>query len=235
MYTTYKEVIFNIKNLRQAGRQSQDNLLSDSQYGFIIDQYRTQLIGQEYAKRKSVNPIHEQTLTVKFQRIRDQDRHDLKVLRAIDLPRVIQLANRPYYTGVRTSLLAPSITRSTSIRIKNDVHSPLTGNSPRYFPVGDDLYLVTPDPIEKLMVSGIFERPFEVWKMDPRFNPFDPYNFPYPIAMNMLDTLYKMMTEAELRLSMIVPNDVDADGQQSDPPSSIPRSKPVAQDSQDSN
>lgn len=230
MNTTYKEIISNIKNLRQAGRQSQDNLLSDSQYGFIIDQYRTQLIDQEYAKRKSVNPVNEQTLSVKFLRVKDQEIDDMKLLKAADFPRVIRLANRPYYTGIRPSILSPSITRSTSIRIKNDRHSKLTGNSPRYFPLGDDLYLTTPDPIEKLYVSGVFERPFEVWKLDARFNPFDPYNFPYPISMNMLDTLYKMMTEAEIRLSMLVPNDIDADGQQEDPPKSVPRTATRQQD-----
>ena len=216
MAITFKEVIYNIKNLRQAGRQSQDALLSNGQYAFIINQYRASLIAKDSDRKKALAPQVEQTFSVKFERIRSMEEgifSDLQVYQ-VKLPTVIQSSSRPLYQGVRRSMLSSSFPRSTSTSIRNDLFAPLTGNMARYFPIGDVLYVITPEPLKELFVSGVFFDPLEVESYLDRLNPFDPYDFPYPIDPNTLDSLYKLMTDAEIKLSMIAPNDTSADGKE---------------------
>jgi hypothetical protein len=216
MNTTFKEVIFNIKNLRQAGRQSQDALLSDPQYAFIIDYYRAILIQREYDGKKKLAPQLEQTVKQKFVRdkgMEDEIFQEVRVYTA-DLPTVVQSSTRPLYQGVRSSMLKRSIDRSTSITIRTDLQAPITGNWAKYFPLDNKLYIVTPEPLQEMFVTAVFERPIEIWKLDPKFDPFDPYNFEYPMTFKLLDALYKMMVDGELRLSMVMPNDIQADGQE---------------------
>ena len=216
MAITFKEVIYNIKNLRQAGRQSQDALLSDSQYAFVINQYRAKLIAQDSDRKKALAPQLEQTIHAKFERIRSMEQdvfQDLEVYK-VGLPTIIQSSTRPLYQGVRRSLLTPSFPRSTNVSIRNDMSAPLTGKVARFFPLGETLYVVTPEPLKELFVSGIFYNPLDVEIYLNTLNPFDPYNFDYPIDGITLDGLYKLMTDAEIKLSMITPNDILADGKE---------------------
>ena len=50
------EIIYNIKNLRAGGVQSDDTQLSDRQYMFIINYYRSKLMRQEYGNYRTVAP-----------------------------------------------------------------------------------------------------------------------------------------------------------------------------------
>ena len=216
MAITFKEVIYNIKNLRQAGRQSQDALLSDVQYAFIINQYRSKLLGQDVDRRKALAPQVEQTIQAKFERVRslEQDVFQSLEVYKVSLPTVVQSSTRPLYQAVRRSLLSPSFPRSTNVSIRNDMQAPLTGNMPRFFPLGEVLHVVTPEPLQELFVTAVFFNPLAVEIYLDRLNPFDPFSFNYPIDPNTLDGLYKMMTDAEIKLSMITPNDLLADGKE---------------------
>lgn len=212
---TLKEIIYNLKNLKAGGRQSQDVQLSDAQYAFIIDYYRGILISRDYMKRNQLAPQVEQTLEVKFKRAKDvEDEFNSKLVYKVELPSVVQTPRRPLYEGVRTSMLASSISRSTSKTIRNDLKSPITGNDARYFPMGDSLYVVTDEPLEKLYVSAVFDSPLKIEEYLERVNPFDPFDFEYSMSPNMIDTIYKMVVDGEIRWSIAMPQDHSNDGRE---------------------
>jgi hypothetical protein len=233
MNTTAKEVIYNMKNLKQGGKQSQDALLSDAQYLFIIDYYRNLLVNRDYMRKKQIASSLEQTIKAKLERVKSMEEdmfNERKVYKVLGVPSVIETDVRPLYSGVRRSMLESSIDRSDSKSIRHDLNSPLTGMNPRYFPLDSSLYVVTPEPMQELFVSAVFENPIKVVEAKGELNPFDPYNFEYPFPQRMLDTLYKMMRNGEINMAMVVPNDVDSDGRET-PATSAPRQARVEDES----
>ena len=62
MSITAKELIYNLKNLRAGGVQSDDTKLSDRQMLFIINYYRAKLIRQEHGKNRITSQEEVQNL-----------------------------------------------------------------------------------------------------------------------------------------------------------------------------
>lgn len=200
--------------MRRSGRRSQDELISDEQLGFNIDTYRAKLTAQEFEKGESIPAISLQRVEItltKDQAMEDDIGQDCRVYSA-EIPKIVETAYRPLLQGVRARGLSNSISIVTPVAIRHKLKSPLTKTMTMAFYQGKRLYIVTQEPLLKVIIEGVFERPIEVEKFKGTLDPFNPYNFEYPVSGTMLSTLYEMLTMKELRLMMGVPNDLTLNG-----------------------
>jgi hypothetical protein len=213
------ELIFNVKNLKAGGIQSDDENLSDRQIAFIIDYYRAKLMRQEAMKHNSM------------------DGEDIQ-----DLGRVSIIKADPHECDcpadaciLRTELPLPSTLNPTGFTFVGhyggtafqettwqrgpwDSYAKYTGDKPKWFTKGRYIYLLNPpDPMMSVMnIQGLFESPQEAEKFrtcdcDNGVACNTGFDFEYPVAAHLVDTIMKMMMESEVRWSTLIPTDTAND------------------------
>jgi len=218
------ELIFNVKNLRAGGIQSDDENISDRQLAFIIDYYRAKLMRQEAMKHNSMNRQELQDLgRVSLITV---DPHecdcpaDACILRTeLEVPKSLQLGDGKshgftfigHYGGT-------SFQETTWQRGPWDSYAKYTGDKPKWFIKGRYIYLLNPpDPMMSVMnIQGLFETPREAEKFrtcdcDNGVECNIGFDFNYPISAHLVDTMMKMIMESEVRWSTLIPMDTTND------------------------
>lgn len=218
------EIIYNIKNLRAGGIQSDDENISDRQLAFIIDYYRAKLVRQEAMKHGHTDRQDIQDLGRVS--IIQADPHecdcpvDACILRTeLPIPSTLELGDGSghgftfvgHYGGT-------AFQETTWQRAPWDFHAKYTGDKPKWFIKGKYIYLINPpDPMMSVMnIQGFFENPQEANK----FRTCDcdngeacktGFDFEYPLAAHLVDTVMKMIMESEMRWSTLIPMDTSND------------------------
>lgn len=213
---TLKEIIYTIKNLKGGGKQSDDTALSDENYVDIINYYRAKLIRQEIDRFQKLDPNTIQPLYgLEVERVefdRGQPLSGKTVFRTKDkIPRAIETTKNNLVTFVGNNLLGKAFQRSTPYKVHFDVARSITGLEPKWFEFDERIYVVTEDPLEKVVIQLVAENPFKVMELNNKIDIFDPYNFEYPMSDTMRDSLYKLILDVELKISA-VPTDNLNDG-----------------------
>jgi hypothetical protein len=219
---TLKEIIYHIKNLKASGVQSDDTSVSDEQYMFMIDQYRARLIRLKYDKFSPINPNDIQDLG--YVSVIPSPVDEMPQVGGFDifetsrkLPRMVTTDRGSLYTFVGYSPVDIPFQRTSLTKLPWDRHSKYTKALTKWFEVNNKIYISTQQPIVELFAMGIAESPFEVIKFKGEVNYADPYSFEYPLSISMLDTMYKMMAEAEFKILGLSQEDRINDGHEEKP------------------
>lgn len=218
------ELIFNVKNLRAGGIQSDDENLSDRQIAFIIDYYRAKLMRQEAMKHNHLDR----------QDIQDLGRVDLIqadphecgcpadgcILRTkLEIPGTLELGSGSGHAFTFVGHYGGTAFQETTWqRAPWDSYAKYTGDKPKWFIKGKYIYILNPpDPMMSYMnIQGLFENPQEA----EQFRTCDcdngvacnvGYNFKYPLAAHLVDTVMKLVMENEVRWSTLIPTDTAND------------------------
>jgi hypothetical protein len=214
---TLSEIIYNVKNLRAKGRQSDDTEISDRQYAFIINYYRALLLKREFARTKDVGNAY-QTLgdvkLIKADKNECCDINDCIYRTEKQLPEALITS----YVGL-TNLNKP-FQKTTAERVIWDLQSPLTKHLPKWYETNNYIYIVNPptDSLEIITVRGIFEDPVAANDFKTcgciGDDCFQGYDFDYPMSVTFLDSIYKMMADAEFKINGMFPKDTTNDTQE---------------------
>lgn len=214
---TLLELIYNIKNLKAGGIQSDDENISDAQYAFIIDYYRNKLIKQEQEKGKFTKDLYIQNLGKVD--IDKYDAHECCEIENCKLRTKIKIP-KPLETNTGLSLSFVGLLNGIPFQ-KYSFNSSLwqqynryTSKSPGYYYQNGYIYLInTPNIMLKYInIQGIFENPEKAESFrtcDCSQNNLicnNSFDFEYPMPTHLVDTLFKMIMDAELR---ITPNTTD--------------------------
>lgn len=201
------EIIYNIKNLKGGGTQSDDSELSDDQIIFIVDYYRAKLISQAFDKGKKIlDGIDQAIPKVSFSPDTDAfPTVEKDHLISEPLPAMISLSNGKAFRRVgKGETSFDYIAQGRSGLIK---HARFTSGQGFFYPLGDRIVLITNGTlVKKLPIVGIFESPLQAINFGKDVETFD-YHIEYPIPTNMLDTIYKMIIQSEFQFSFAVPDD----------------------------
>lgn len=210
---TLTEIIYNIRNLKAGGRASDDSHLSDRNYAFIINYYRTLLIKQDLQKGRHVNSQLVQNLgKVKIKKVDPKECNcDIKgcSLYKVEtpLPKAIEVDGIPQFPFVGTTTGKP-FQRTTYHGLHFSQHSPYTGRMEKWFSLDDDIYIASPNHnlgkhagIHILAEDPQAANKYKTCECDNNEECYVGMDFEYPMPMAMLDTLYKMMMDTELRFS----------------------------------
>jgi hypothetical protein len=203
MNITAKEIIFNLKNLRASGKQTDDEGVSDLQYLWIVDYYRAMLIRQQVNQGQTIGEFMKQDLG--FLSVNQIDYDDC-LFETIVIPKAIE-----FHKGDGLTYVGDGDRMGWQRTNKNASHwqkfRKFTAELPTYYIASEKVIIKHFSGIKEVFVEGVFERPIDVIKFKGEYNALDPLEFRYPISASMLDSLYKLVIDSEMKLSMIFPPD----------------------------
>lgn len=210
------EIIYYIQNVRLKGIQSDDNQISDKQVYFDLNTKRELLIRQEEDKYNVIPQEIVQYLNIELEQasLVDIQTCDINFTNGCllkskyPLPRTVSLksGNDYLYVGTVDGLQPYSEIQLGLFRyLKSSKYS---GNKPKYFIKENYLYVTnsTNSALRWLMLKAVFQDPLEVIKFSALsesntiYNPFDEFNFEYPVTGSMLENIYNLMINRELKL-----------------------------------
>lgn len=213
------EIIFNIKNLKAGGVQNRDIELSDRQYAFIIGYYRALLLRREIeqgrkAKGNWIQNLGQVTF-LKADRNECCTIEDCIVRTESQIPSPIEIYEGDLITYVGTTDGANPFQKTTYNRAVWDKYAKYTGKLPKYYIQNNYIYILNPPSsiFEIGNIQGIFSDPVKVQEFITcgcdNADCFDSLNFDfeYPLPEYLLDSLYKMMIDAEIKFSTMIPAD----------------------------
>ncbi len=190
---------------------------------FIIDYYRAKLIKQDYRDSKKLPNQSVIQSTGKLPMIKaprdefgqiggcDIYMVDLSKVPGGKVPKVIDTDSLSLWTFVGTPGSIHSFHKTTKSALPFNKKSTITGRSPKWFELGDNIYVASHQPIREIVLQGVFERPIEVVELKGKLDPFDRLDFSYPLGATMIDTINKLIADADLKL-LALPQDTTNNG-----------------------
>lgn len=217
----FSEIIYNVKNLISGGVSSDDDTLNDSQFAFIINYYRSKLIKQEQEKGKFTKSLFIQNLgeVPLIQVDKNECCEGTCILRTMNkIPIPIESNNGLNLTFVGTLGGKPFQKYTHNSTIWKHA-AKWTAKEPGFYYQNGYLYIIDPPSlmIDTINIQGIFENPKEALTFRTCDCPangeecFDTYDFNYPTPTYMVDTIVKMIGDAELKLLLSLPPDISND------------------------
>jgi hypothetical protein len=222
------EIIYYIQNLRQKGLQSDDNQISDDMVFFSLNNKRDFLLRQEEERYNSVNPEIAQTLSIELEpshlidlTLCDIRYKEICVLKSkLPIPLTINLKTSNNYLYLGGMDGKSPYTYSEVQTLKYLVTSKYTGNKTKYLVMNSYLYIINPpsNALRYVKMIALFHNPKEAKEFidltegKSNIDIFDPYDFEYPITGNMLETVYAMMLDKDIRYQVSTKDDTLQDG-----------------------
>lgn len=216
---TLKEIVYNIKNLKAGGIQSDDSKLADDQYAAIVHYYRAKLVRQEIDRGGKLDPNLIQSINgndskgIEVDRVpfnRGEPLSGKTVFRTVkDIPKAIATKNTNLVTFVGHSLLGQAFQRTTPYKAQFDIYRPYTGLNIKWFEFDDKIFVITEDGLRYITIQIVAENPSKVVELNGDLNVFDPLDYEYPISVTMLDSIYKLMADMELKYGSLLTDDLN--------------------------
>jgi len=189
------QIVYNIKNLLEKGQSSDDFILSDRQWSFVVNYYRAKIIKQNLQKGILSDQFKQRTV------LTYDPMTDSFLLPAMPVEDGITYVGTPEKRFVKVPFGATQYTQ----------YARVTSNMPRWYliPKGIKLQNENTKMLKKLRVEGIFEDPMVIEECN---NPKCGLDFEYPIPMNYVDLIVKMIAETELSILTALPANTQNDG-----------------------
>jgi len=215
------ELIFNIKNLKAGGIQSDDENVSDHQVAFIINYYRAKLMRQQVMKHNHYDLQDIQDLG--RVEVIQTDPHECDcpgacILRTkLPIPSSMEL-NKSHGLTFVGQYGGMSFQEETWQSAPWSTYAPYTGNKTKWFIKGQYIYIINPtDPsLKYINIQGLFEDPkeaneFKTCKCDNGLVCNVGFDYEYPLSAHLVDTLNKMIMDSEIRWTTLLPQDTAND------------------------
>lgn len=216
----HSELIYDIKNLRAGGLQSDDEDISDEQYAFIINGYRAKLIKQLRDKKQMVSSQLLQSLgKVKLILSTDCCGGVCSLRTEKKIPRTISSSMLSHGFSYVGSYGGERTYQNTSFESRTyDKFAKYTSKETKWYIKDDYLYIDNaPGMLKWIEPRGIFEDPTEAERFrtceceDNNEDCLIGFDYEYPMPLHLRDTIFKMIMESEFRMSVALPPDTSND------------------------
>ncbi len=214
---TLKKLIYSIKNLQGRGEHTDDFKFSDRQFEFIIDHYRAELAAQRINARKSVDGFYQTLNDLKLEKSKQLRpyKDDVTLLVSKEkLPQVLtshESGSVFGFVGDRAEFMGFQKSELSTYNI--DLQHPYIKNT--FFELDDHLYIGTRDINyrREVFVQAVFTSPRDVREFEKGdIDPFDPFNWEYPIPGNLIGQLTNMIMSNEYKWTHLFLTDYVNDG-----------------------
>lgn len=209
---TRAEIIYNIRNLLEGGRTSDDALPSYRQIGFIVDYYRAALLRRDVEKNSFISPDYEQDLgCIEFEKVDKADccsiEVDCDIYKSVkEIPTPVRLYDKPAITFFGAVDKQTSFDLILSIRAPYINYSKWTSKRPRGYYMNKHLWIPEKYGVTKANARIITEQPALVSQfIDCDNEACYTDDSPYPMPADMIETLVKMVmsTEGQIMLKTV--------------------------------
>ncbi len=224
------EIIFNIKNIKSGGIQSDDARLSDEQILFIFSYYRAKLLSQKYTRTTTAFAGVQQNLGIVP--VKDLTGNTIGAGMAIDnwritdpIPTAVLLSDGLAITfvgGIDGNAGYQEIKRNRARHIENNR---FTREEGYWFDHGDRVVVKMDEQAagDNISIIGAFNDPVKVLEyVDAQLaTPIGldlDWNFEYPIGDSMYSDIFRMMETSEIPATVILPTDLANDSKDAQVP-----------------
>lgn len=219
------EIISTIRNLPRGGQGDfDDNAYTDRQLAFVVNYYRAKLIRQDLNKGKYLTQYYNQILgKVRITKANKGEcgELDCEIDNVIfrtesQVPKAIDTNDKNILIYVGTIDGKNSWQKTTYQFGKYNTFSKYTGGNPKYYELNDYIYIINPpsNALKYITIVGTFEDPLKVNEFkktaceDSTFC-FDPFDMEYPLGIDQIDTIYKLIINTEFRFNHVLQYDTE--------------------------
>jgi len=217
---TIKEIVYDIKNLIRGGMQSDDEIISDRQIEFQINNLRAQFIRQDINKRRSISDNVKQIIhALEVEQVPKSivglgDSHDYIMRSKHKIPNPIETSHSDLITAI-----GPSGILSVNFHMIPYNRAPWAGTN-KYtkqmqcaFLLDSFVYVVGPNTnlLKTIKVEGVWQDPREISNFSYQNNSilsYDPETEDYPISTSMLTLIKQQMLALNLKPLVETPTDI---------------------------
>ena len=197
---------------------SRSENLSKRQVEFWIRNYRVLLLKQDADKGRPLNPDYLQTIpNIELEVVDRADENNnpmesgyyrLKSIRKLPVPIDLTFGS----TLVITDMLGAEIQVIPKSRMWTVKNKRWTGKELYAYIEGGYIYIESPDMLEYISATGLFENPDEVTDF---FGPvcYDRANTRFPIPSHLIPTIKQMIFSNDLKIQLAMPTDLTNDSQ----------------------
>jgi hypothetical protein len=216
---TLQEIVYGYKDYRRSGLQSQSESLDDRLVAFSVHYYRAKLLKESLQKNNLISSQFFSTLG-NLQLVKADLNEACTIVdctyRTPDLPQILTYNGLEQYTYVGSSDGLNPYSKITFNRLAYEKFAKYTANVPKWYQYGSYIYVINRPTPATIYVSirGLFTNPTEVEKFKAANCPdnnqcTDPESmeYNYPLPDDMIDTIYKLMIDAENRFGQLTPQD----------------------------
>lgn len=214
-----KNILENIQSVRvRLGSTDDDQFL----YRQILDwlnKYRSLFIRQDYEKGRTLSSFIIQELEVPLEKA-DKGLYTSTsqcILRSkFKIPKPIEGKMKDYITYVGRIDYEMRFTEISEQSISSFKFTKYGNKYPRYFFRDDYLFLaVSPTfNIDKLLIRMVGEEPQKIEQLKGNIDPFNPYDWEYPISNHILTAVETIIKEKEFGYINTIPKDNENNGVQ---------------------
>jgi hypothetical protein len=210
---TLLSLVYDLQNLAQRGRQTDDTNLSDAQVAFHISHYRATLVKQKIDKREELSSILTQNLgKVKIKKVVAAE-CNCDII-GCSLYKVETTLPKSVYLSYVGSTGGKAFEKTTYNDIYYMQFNKYTAKADRWFMIGEDLYVSSPNHNlgKHINIQGIFEDPqvantYITCECDNGSECYIGLDFEYPMPTTMWDAVKKFIIDLELRFMLNRPVD----------------------------
>jgi hypothetical protein len=201
---TLQEIIYNIKE--SLGSDAEE--ITNRQYKFWIDYYRSKLIKQRVDRGESLAPVFSPLIgNIELVQTEDVDPASLsmdgstyKTVKTI--PSIIPLSKNSTLAYLGTDDGYQAYQETSFQALPYELQAKYIKHLPKWLLIGAKIFIVNPPELdfEHIAIQGIFNDPIAAAQLSASFDSdtLKDYNIEYPISGDMLDTIFKLIRDNEL-------------------------------------
>ena len=220
---TLDEIAYNILNLVRGGRSNTGDNISIAQIKFNIKYYRAMLIRRDFARNGNITRHLEQDIKcVELHKVDASKCCNLPVNCDVYacktmIPRTVRLNFKDAITHVSDVTGLETIPIVDPITVQWLPYDKYVKNAKRAYMIEDHIYVYNANGLQFINVRGIFEDPEALEDYDCDGNQcYDPES-PFPMPMDMVQTITQGIMSGELQLLASSFNDTTNDNAQDRP------------------
>ena len=214
-------IVYDIINTAYGGESTDDADISFRQVAYWIKQERSLLLSQMLGKKMRVaascveyiNCIHLTPVDASECCEIDLGVHVLKSINPI--PTSVQRNGRDSILAVESLDGMRPFSETTDTRRKWNKYNKYTNSKQRWYIKNNHLYVSCDMRIDAVKVTGIFEDPEDVWKMNYCTSSENPilssceydWDFPFPISLSMAEQVASIILQKRISIILNAPSD----------------------------
>tara|TARA_R100001163_G_C5016012_1_gene160320 strand:- start:79 stop:804 length:726 start_codon:yes stop_codon:yes gene_type:complete len=240
MATNLNKIVYDIINIAYGGESSDDADVSFRQCAYWVMQERSMLLTQMMSRKLRVPAVCTEYLNCVYLEPVDASEccevdSGVYVLRSINpIPRTIQRNNRDSILAVESLDGERAFSETTDTRRKWNKYNKYTSSNQRWYLKNDHLYVSCDLRIDSVKITGVFEDPSEVWKINHCTSSANPilsaceydWDYPFPISLSMAEQVTTIILQKRMQIIMSTPGDERNDASADVLPGSAPRQAP---------
>ena len=214
-------IVYDIVNTAYGGESSDDASLSFRQVAYWVKQERSLLLSQIMSKRVRVPASCIEYLNCVYLTPVDASEccevdMGVHVLKSINpIPTTVQRNNRDSIMAVESLDGERAFSETTSTRRKWNKYNKYTSSNYRWYIKNQYLYISCDLRLDAVSMTGVFEDPEEVWKVNHCTSASNPiisaceydWDFPFPISYTLAEQVSSMILQKRINIILSTPSD----------------------------